>query len=203
MNLAPRRPSGKTPKYPLVLQRDMAMDLFVLLYEVMAAVIFLLLVVLMVLIPSGKRVREGRAGSTMRSPLVPVLIITAMIISVLMVPLAILLVNNSDKAWLLGATSAFIIPASVMSYWDYRRTRRLFDEFKGGDQPGPAASQTHEADELPLEVTSITSPHQQIPSAHSTADHLTVECPRCRGRIEVHPRQATLTCPYCGLSGSL
>ncbi len=179
------------------------MDLFVLLYEVMAAVIFLLLVVLMVLIPSGKRVREGRAGSTMRSPLVPVLIITAIIISVMMVPLAILFLKKSDDGWLLGATSAFILPASVLSYWDYRRTKRLFNEVKGGNRTGLAVSQTHEADELPLEVASLPSPHQPVPTAHSNADHLTVECPRCKGRIEVHPRQATLTCPYCGLSGSL
>lgn len=181
----------------------MAMDLFVLLYEVMAVAIFLLLVVLMVLIPSGKRVREGRAGSTMRSPLVPVLIITTLIISVLMVPLAILLVTDADDGWLLGATSAFIIPASVMSLWDYRRTKRLFDQVKAGNLTDPAASQTHEVDELPLEVASTTSLHQHIPSAPSPADHMTVECPRCKGRIEVHPRQATLTCPYCGLTGSL
>ncbi len=178
----------------------MAMDLFVLLYEVMAGAIFLLLLVLLVLVPSKKRVREGRAGSTMRSPLVPILIISSLTISVLMLPLAVLLVKD---ALILVVSSLFIVPASVITYWDYRTTRRLFEEVRSGTPVGPSASNAHEADELPLDVAPTIASPPPATSAASRADHMTVECPRCKGRIEVHPRQATLTCPYCGLTGSI
>ncbi|MCU0798126.1 MAG: TFIIB-type zinc ribbon-containing protein [Candidatus Thermoplasmatota archaeon] len=178
----------------------MAIDLFVILYEVMAMSIFLLLLVLFVLIPSRKRVREGRAGSTMRSPLVPILLFSSLTISVLTVPLAVLLVKD---ALILALTSLFIIPASVLAFWDYNATRRLFEEVKAGTTVGPSASQVHEVDELPMDTATITAQNPPTPSGASRADHMTVECPRCKGRIEVHPRQATLTCPYCGLTGSL
>jgi hypothetical protein len=176
----------------------MAFDLFVILYEAMAGALFLLLLVLLVLVPSRKRVTEGRAGRTMRSPLVPALIIISFSISVLMVPLAILLARD---ALILIITSVLIIPASALTYWDYIGTKRLFDRMtagSGGQGPDPVS-----AEELPLEDVHEKPTDGRRFGGGPTAELLTVECPRCKGRIEVHPRQNSLTCPYCGLSGSI
>jgi len=176
------------------------MDLFVLLYEAMAGAIFLLLLVLMVLIPSRKRVLEGRAGNTMSSPLVPIMMIIALLVSTLMIPVAIVLV---EKALILVLTSLFVLPASVATMWDYWRTKKLFEEVRAGGRPGAVPSGAHEADELPLEVVSHTPPDHTVLEATYRSGHMAVECPRCRGRIQVQPHQTTLTCPYCGLSGTL
>jgi len=190
---------------------------WITIYDIIAFVgISLALFTLLVLIPSRKRVLAGEAGRSMKSALVPVLLIVESIIGVAVLVLS-LLSELQVRAFISGL---FLIIAVAFIWFEFFKVRSLMRERPpelvtaevatiaqpsqhqlpvGSNNPNPG--QVAPGPEQGVLPRSQQASLPQAPAA--VADTMKVECPGCGGHIEIPLGSHQITCPYCGLSGTL
>lgn len=168
----------------------MAFDAWWIASELMMVAAFVIFIVAMFMIPSKDKVRSGEAGSG-PSRAVPYLIAGTFFLLLLMGIFAFFMVRDY---WVVLVTDGILIVCAGMVSIDYYTTRKLFN------------SVGHEVHRHVEVAHAQVLPHQQYPQGHPHPNQpgtMTVECPQCGGHITIPEGSHQITCPYCGLSGTI
>ncbi|MGA1821508.1 MAG: hypothetical protein ACMUIG_03160 [Thermoplasmatota archaeon] len=206
-------------------------DFFIPLSE-SAVALCLIIFIILFLIPSNKKIREGKV-TNINSTMITVFMVIGGAL-VIINPGLILIGEYSEEyvqpslffLWMV------ILAAFILTIVAYYRAKKLVRKNMEGDlhQPhepwtAPAAPQVHTGHH-PHAGTSGVPHHHQAPQHHAHAPQhhapahthhraqepahpqphagmMTVECPQCGGHLEIPVGSHTITCPYCGLSGSM
>ncbi|MFO8050846.1 MAG: zinc ribbon domain-containing protein [Thermoplasmatota archaeon] len=164
-------------------------DAYWIISQILNLLVFAVFFVTLFLIPSRDKVRKGEAGSNLFSGTIPVLIVI-MYISLLIIPIMALLLV--EKFIMVIATDGLLLIAVLLLTIDFVRTRKLYKEISDSNQVVQAAVAGYPAHEQ-------VAQHQQA----APSGTMTVECPNCGGHIEIPQNSHQITCPYCGLSGTM
>ncbi|MFW3145199.1 MAG: hypothetical protein ACMUIE_00120 [Thermoplasmatota archaeon] len=168
----------------------MAIDTWWIASELMMVAALVIFLVAMFMIPSKDKVRSREAG-TGPSRAVPYLIIGTFFFLVLMGIFAFLMVKDY---WVVLVTDAILIVSAGMVSIDYYTTRRLF------------RSMGHEIHHNVEVAHGHVHPQHNHHHGHiypHQAGTMTVECPQCGGHITIPEGSHQITCPYCGISGTI
>lgn len=169
------------------------LDAYWVISQVLNLLVFLVFFVTLFLIPSREKVRTGQAGPSLESRTIPVLIIL-MFISILVIPIIALVLV--DQFALVLVTDGLLLIAVVLLTIDFARTRQLYREVGASPEVVQAAVAGYPGQEQPVQQE-----QQNEPSAQGGT--MTVECPNCGGHLEIPEGSHQITCPYCGLSGTM
>ncbi len=151
-------------------------DVISLLIEIAFAVSLLGFITIVVLVPTKKVVESGQAGKRMESPVVPAVLILGGAAALSMFPLSLLSKSNTFR--IAGIVSSVILLVAYVSiYLEHRSMKRYMSQ--------------------------ALAPLETVHTVTANADQMTVECPRCGKHLTVQHGANMITCPHCGLSGSL
>ena len=186
---------------------------FFYLNEPLSLIIIITLLIIMVLIPTKKKVLEGKAGWTMTSKAVPIVLGSSFILLIIIFFLSIFLVEDDVEKWVLILTCGFSIPAVIATGILYFSMKKFIEGQHQAAMTGAEAHiKVHEGAHTVHAVEVAEVGHgQEHAEEHvagsmggaAGAGSITVECPGCGGRLEVHEGASSITCPHCGLTGSL
>jgi hypothetical protein len=151
-------------------------DVISLLIEIAFAVSLLGFITIVILVPTKKVVESGKAGKRMESPFVPAVLLVGGAAAFSMFPLSLL--SGSNIFRIAGIVSSVIlIVAYVAIYMEHRAMKKY--------------------------ITHVHTPLETVDAVPAHADQMTVECPRCGKHLTIQQGANMITCPHCGLSGSL
>lgn len=207
------------------------LDLYWIFSQVLNLIVFGIFLVTILLIPSKEKIKSGEAGQNLLTPTIP-LLLGIIFASTLIIPVvAIILQVNAFIVILI--TDGLLITANLFLTFDFIRSKRLFREISDqkashipqqhhshhpdhpavGPQVHQASLQGAQQQHLPQggQQAVHAQAHQAVPQAPGqehlpAASHdkmMTVECPSCGGHIHIPEGSHEITCPYCGLSGTL
>ncbi len=165
-------------------------DNYWLVSEALLILTFISFLVVFVLTPSRRKVLEEGKDLPGWVPIVLMLMIaTAVGVGIF----ALLMVKENI---IILISDSIVIVALVLTIIDHRLVKRAVNKMVA----------SHVAHELPI-TEQAHADHQHLHAqGHLYAEGIpmmTVECPTCKGHIEIPEGSHTLTCPYCGLHGSL
>jgi len=172
-----------------------------ILSEALLLITFLMLIVTYVLLPGKKDVK---AGVKKVPGWIPALHGVMFVLSGAIIIISLRLVENN---LIIMVTGGILMVAIVLAFIDYFLTKGLINKVQ-------AEAEVHHAVELtdhtPDHAMHQHAAHPQHPAAHQAlhapgahARMMTVECPQCGGHINLPEGSHQITCPYCGLSGTL
>ncbi|MGA1793078.1 MAG: hypothetical protein ACMUHM_03935 [Thermoplasmatota archaeon] len=177
-----------------------------ILSEALLLITFLLLMVTYILLPSRKDVK---AGVKKVPGWIPALHFLMFVLSGAIIVISLALVKNN---LIIILTGAILMVAIILAFIDYFITKGLINKVQGeGD--------VHHAVELTDHTPEHSTHHEHHvqdyhPHGHTAIQHappasgaqgkmVMVECPQCGGHINLPEGSHQITCPYCGLSGTL
>jgi ribosomal protein S27E len=120
-----------------------------------------------------------------------------LLISIGMVPVAIFLLDTTYRMWLIGLDILSIVAVlfALFIYFSARKAYKDLHEMHPVEEVGVVQAQAHEHH------------HQEVHHEHhhpaQQQNMMTVECPQCGNHIQLPEGSHQITCPYCGLSGTL
>ena len=183
-------------------------DAYWIVSQALNLMVFGVFFITMFLIPSKDKVRSGEAGQRLGSPTIPLLIVLILLFAIGIPIFAVAMVE--DFLIVLGTDCLLLVGVALVTA-DYFSTRKLYKEITAGGHV--QVEQVHIAVTLP---PGLPPHHQQAGTQNPQAQHLpsaqhdvpqgammTVECPNCSGHIQIPEGSSEITCPYCGLSGSM
>ncbi|MDG6224154.1 MAG: hypothetical protein QCI82_01425 [Candidatus Thermoplasmatota archaeon] len=159
------------------------MDILSLTVELAFVASLIGFLILTIMIPSRKAIEEGRGGRKIGSAIVPILMVFGSITALSTIPMSIL----TSDSWVRIAglvTGPLLVISYLLIFVEYRRRKRQLSTI-----------------EEPV-VAEVISPQNPVPDS-TAVPGMTVECPRCRGHLVIRPGSTSITCPHCGMSGSL
>ncbi|MBN1539035.1 MAG: hypothetical protein JW939_02740 [Candidatus Thermoplasmatota archaeon] len=179
------------------------LDPYWLLSEVLLLITFVLLMITYILLPGKKDIL---AGVTRIPGWVPAAHVAMFSMAMAIIIISIFLVENN---LIILITGILLIVALVLAFIDYFITRAKIGK-------NAAAGTVHQAIEHADEEM-IDAPHYMDPARihhhdphlapapppGATTQMITVECPQCGGHIELPVGSHQITCPYCGMSGTM
>jgi len=181
-------------------------DITPYLVELAFALSFAGFITIMILIPKKSEIDEGKAGYKMASPLVPTIIASGILVAGF--ELIISLFARSDDVMYLGIiTSILLVLAYGAIFLEFRSVKRHMA------MAHPHPEHVHTVPHLE-HAHAVHPHHEHIHEVHPTNEHpqmeaapdpnmMTVECPRCRKHLTIMKGAQEITCPHCGLTGSL
>ena len=162
----------------------------------------LLVFITLFFIPTKKKIYAGEVGK-LDSQLVPIAIGLSGILLVLFI-IFVFLVDFSESImriifilfWVV-----FLLPATgftLLSYLKAKSWTREYHEKHGVPIKGHVTHPDQPVGQPVHPQYTHTQGHSQQPG-----ETMTVECPGCGSHLEISVGADTITCPYCGLSGTL
>ena len=181
----------------------LGMDPYWILSEALLLITFILLIVTYILLPSRKDVR---AGVKKVPGWIPGVHVIMFVLSGAIIGVSLTLV---EKYLIIMSTGIILMIAILLAFIDYFITRAQMGRTSAED------GVIHHAVEL-TDHTPDHTPHQTHPVHHAphhpqshsqearrSGPMMTLECPQCGGHIQMPEGSHHITCPYCGLSGTL
>ncbi|MBN1390569.1 MAG: hypothetical protein JXA22_08010 [Candidatus Thermoplasmatota archaeon] len=173
-----------------------------ILSEALLLITFILLIVTYILLPGKEDVQAGVG----RIPgWIPALHAIMFIMALAIIIISVLLV---EKNLIIIITGIILLIALVLAFIDYIRVRNMVGNYSAveGVQYATVTMEEPSIHIPPHQVPNVTphhDPHQRPTGQGTGSRMMTVECPQCQGHIELPEGSHHITCPYCGLSGSL
>ena len=184
------------------------MDTYWLVSEVLLVVTFLAFLLTQVLMPNKKKVETGVKN-------VPVWVGYALILMLFFTIIVGVIAFLVVEKYLVILISAGVLGAAlVLSFIDFLRIKGIADRIAA------SAGNIHHAVEVSQEglaphgqqhfhhpyhnhqhIDSPITHHEQAPAAQGPM--MTVECPQCGAHLNLPEGSHQITCPSCGLSGTI
>jgi ribosomal protein S27E len=185
----------------------LGMDTYWLVSEILLVVTFIAFLFTQVLMPSKKKVESG-------VKVVPSWIGFALVLMLFFtVGVGITAILLVEKNLVILISAAVLALALVLSLIEFFRIKGIADKMAAGGGIHHAAEvsqerlvphgQQHFHHPYHNHQHMETPTHQpgQAPAGHGPV--MTVECPQCGSHINLPEGSHQITCPYCGLSGTL
>lgn len=174
-------------------------------YLAVESIFLLCLLVFLTLffIPSKKKVYAGEVGR-LESPAIPIILGLSSLLLVIFI-VFVFLVDFTESImqvifilfWVL-----FLLPATLFTLMSYLRAKRWVKDFNE-NAPHYPPHQPQPGEAPPPPHPGVQSQSHQQPAGHQPQDTMTVECPGCGSHIRIPAGSHHITCPHCGLSGTL
>jgi hypothetical protein len=168
-------------------------------------------IIIAMLIPSSRKIRDGEAGTQMGSNRILFVLVLMVIISISVFPISLVFLEGRNLYFGL-ALDLIAILVTILAVREFFSARKAYRELDYVEEVGTVAIShpqhhphtaqhaVHHAEELHPEV----HPHGHTAQSHSHhGSHITVECPQCGRHIQIAEGSHAITCPYCGLSGTI
>ena len=166
---------------------------------ILNGIIFTVGIIVALLIPSNRKIREGEAGTSLGAPWIILVLILMLIMTIALFPVSFLFQKGANLvlALVLDLIALIITSTAVISYLGARRAYRELRE------------EGYEHVEMVRAVPTYGGHALSHPSEHlhpadpPPGNLITVECPQCGSHLHIPENSHTITCPYCGLTGSI
>ncbi len=181
---------------------------------VLNAIILIPAIIVSLLIPSNKKIRSGEAGTEMGATWIPVTMIFLIIVAVAMIPVTISILDGDDLPYGLGLDILAVLVV-VMATYIYFSAKKTFKELLHPvEEVAVVHAETVEGHHVvhphhPVHSPTPSHPHHNQGPHHDHShgieqpNTVTVECPQCGNHIQLAEGSHQITCPYCGLAGTL
>jgi ribosomal protein S27E len=157
-------------------------------------------IIVSMLIPSTKKIKAGEAGSSLGASWIPIVLVIMIIVAIAVFPLSFLSLEGRNLYFAL-VLDIIAIGVTGLAFREFISARKAYKELGEGEV----------VEEVGV-VASTPSPQAyqqqpvQVPKQHpyqTQVQMMTVECPQCGNHIQLAEGSHTITCPYCGLSGTI
>ena len=196
---------------PVNQRKGLQMDGLFNLYDIISVIGIGLAFLIIFLIPSKKKIMSGQGGKRIDGPLLPSLIAVLSIIALATIGFAAV----SEFRIRSLITGVLMIGCAAFIWVEYFSIRKLLSstvvpavvtttELPPAQQqvrmpPQPVQQQL----QTPVVNQPAVAPAQAPSRLPPTPQTMTVECPQCHAHIQIQVGSNVITCPYCGLSGTM
>jgi hypothetical protein len=166
-------------------------------------------IIVAMLIPSTKKIRSGEAGTSLGASWIPIVLVIMVIVSIAVFPLSFFSLEGRSLYFAL-VLDLIAIGVAGLALREFFSARKAYNEIGEHleEEVGVVAStpqQVHHQPRVQVPQQHPYSQHQEHQQAHEPHQHpmITVECPQCGNHLHIPEGSHTITCPHCGLSGTI
>lgn len=166
-------------------------------------------IIVSLLIPSSRKIREGEAGTSMGTAWILVILVVMVLVSLMVLPLTFIFLEGNNLYFGLGLDVIAMIVV-ILAIREFFAARSAYKDIEMVEVVHTVPAEHHpHAHHSHGQQPAQYPAHYQAPEHHvqqhapAQVNTVTVECPSCSNHIQIAEGSHTITCPYCGLSGTI
>ena len=187
-------------------------------------------IIVAMLIPGTRKILAGEAGASMGAAWMPFVLGAMVLVSIAVFPLSFIALEDRNLyfALVLDVIAIAVTGMALREFFTARKAYRELEEGHGLEEVAVVATtashhgqQVHVPEQHPYHghaqhhqhpaqpqhapVHAHSLPPEHHEHAHHPHQHamITVECPQCGNHLHIPEGSHTITCPHCGLSGTI